>query len=147
MIEELGSIGNEGRKIQESTRVARGRKPVTESRALELRQRLVEWKQMPESSRPSLRALARELGTLHQLLMHYLDRLEDWEFENRFLAAKEIAQRKAREVRSRAKAQNRQMTMRECCDAIIVPGSFNRLESIMKDFKRGPLYYDQIKIR
>ncbi len=46
----------------------RGRKPKQESRSAELRQKLIEWKQTPESSRPSLRALARELGTSHQLL-------------------------------------------------------------------------------
>ena len=55
-----------------------GRKPKTESRAAEFRQRLVTWKQTPEPLRPSLRALARELGTTHQLLSHYLDGLEEW---------------------------------------------------------------------
>lgn len=52
----------------------RGRKPKWESRALEFYGRLARWKQSPESSRPSLRALARELGTSHQLLSHYLKR-------------------------------------------------------------------------
>jgi hypothetical protein len=53
-----------------------GRKTEQESRATEFRQRLMAWKQTPESQRPSLRALARELGTSHQLLKHYLDGLE-----------------------------------------------------------------------
>jgi hypothetical protein len=41
----------------------RGRKTKQESRSAELRQRLIAWKQTPESLRPSLRALARILGT------------------------------------------------------------------------------------
>jgi DNA repair ATPase RecN len=59
----------------------RGRKRVEESRATELRERLFAWKRMPESSRPSLRALARELNTTHQLLSHYLAGLEEWRRE------------------------------------------------------------------
>ena len=49
-----------------------GRKPKTESRADEFRQRLVIWKHTPEFSRPSLRELARQLGTSHQMLNHLL---------------------------------------------------------------------------
>lgn len=48
----------------------RGRKPKQESRAAEIRARLAEWKRMPEFSRLSLRALARELSTTHQLLSY-----------------------------------------------------------------------------
>jgi hypothetical protein len=43
----------------------KGRKKKPESRATEFRQRLVIRKQTPESLRPSLRQLARELGTSH----------------------------------------------------------------------------------
>ena len=50
-----------------------GRKPAYESRATEFRHRLTAWKRIPESSRPSLRALAREMDTSHQLLAHYLN--------------------------------------------------------------------------
>jgi hypothetical protein len=124
----------------------RGRKPKQESRAAEIRERLMVWKRGPESSRPSLRALARELGVSHQLLKHYLDGLDEWEYEERFRAAKEMARMRAKDVSARAKAENRKMTMRECCEAILIPGEFNRLKSIMEDAKRGPLYYDQIKI-
>src|SRR5882762_5596727 len=56
----------------------RGRKPKQESRAEEFRQRLIVWKQEPVRSRPSLRALAAELRTSHQLLKQYLDGLEKW---------------------------------------------------------------------
>ena len=57
----------------------RGRKPNDESKAAEIRAKLAAWKQMPESSRPSLRELARELGTSHQLLSHYLQGWEKWQ--------------------------------------------------------------------
>lgn len=65
----------------------RGRKPKYESRATEFRRRLIVWKQTPKSMRPSLRALAREIGTSHQLLEHYLKGLEEWQYEERFRQA------------------------------------------------------------
>ena len=68
----------EQQQRQPSKQNARGRKPKQESRAEEFRQRLIAWKQEPVRSRPSLRALARELGTSHQLLKQYLDGLEKW---------------------------------------------------------------------
>lgn len=77
----------------------RGRKPKQESRAAEIRARLAEWKQMPEFSRPSLRALARELGTSHQLLNHYLFTLEERD-----------RGRELRAFRSKAKAKNITLT-------------------------------------
>src|SRR5215831_16932874 len=83
----------------------RGRKPKWESRALEFYGRLASWKQTPESVRPSLRALARELGTSHQLLNHYLRNWHKWQ-------AKEY-RRKAQEIRARAEMQNRTLTPRE----------------------------------
>ena len=57
----------------------RGRKPKQESRSAEFRQKLIEWKQIPEWLRPTLRALARQLGTSHQLLIHYLSGLDEWQ--------------------------------------------------------------------
>lgn len=60
--------------LRKGSHTPRGRKPAHESRATEFRRKLIEWKQTPESSRPSLRALARELGTSHQLLTFYLER-------------------------------------------------------------------------
>jgi len=71
----------EDQKEQSRKQDEAGRKPKQESRAIEFRQRLMAWKQTPESSRPSLRALARELGTTHQLLSHYLAGLEEWRRE------------------------------------------------------------------
>lgn len=61
--------------METSARRVGGRKSAVESRGTELRLKLIEWKQIPESSRPALQALARELGTSHQLLSHYLSTL------------------------------------------------------------------------
>lgn len=83
-----------------------GRKPQAESRATELRQRLVVWKQIPEPARPSLRQLARELGTSHQLLNHYLVGLDEWHRKERYSRTKQQAQ----EIRDRANAEGRPMT-------------------------------------
>ena len=58
-----------------------GRKPADESRAEELRERLVKWSYFPASARPSLRALAEALQTSHQLLSHLLVGLKGWERE------------------------------------------------------------------
>jgi DNA-binding transcriptional MocR family regulator len=120
----------------------RGRKKKQESRAQEIRASLLVWKQTPESSRPSLRALARELGTSHQLLEHYYDGLEDWQHRERC----QRANAEAEEIRARAKAENREMTLRECVDAIITPGLLDQIESIRQDAKRGPLNHYQIKM-
>jgi hypothetical protein len=59
----------------------RGRKPKQQSRSEEFRKALIAWKQTPVAIRASLRALARELGTSHQLLGHYLSALEEWRWE------------------------------------------------------------------
>lgn len=69
---------NGSSKPVNATRHKRGRKPACESRAAEIRVRLMEWKQTPESFRSSLRTLAAEMGTSHQLLSFYLQRLEEW---------------------------------------------------------------------
>lgn len=124
----------------------RGRKPIYESRAAEFRQRLVVWKQTPESLRPSLRGLARELGTSHQLLQHYLNGLEEWEARDRYQKAKERAVKRAEEIRARAAAENREMTMRECCDVIITPGILDQIEDLRQKARRGPLHRLEVKI-
>src|SRR5215469_779122 len=68
----------------------RGRKSKQDSRSDEIRARLVGWKQTPNSMRPSLRSLARELGTSHQLLSHYLERLHVFQSQEYFGRSKEI---------------------------------------------------------
>src|SRR5258708_4160965 len=84
----------------------RGRKRISESRATEIRTRLVEWKQIPEATRISLRALAAEIGTSHQLLSFYLERLNEWQLNER---AKEY-RRQAKAIRDQAHAENRLMS-------------------------------------
>jgi hypothetical protein len=87
------------KSAQPVTAKSRGRKPRSESRAEELRQQLNAWKRTPESSRSSLRAIARELGTTHQLLGHFLKGWEKWQ-------AKEY-RRQAKEIRVSAEAETR----------------------------------------
>src|SRR5882724_4279550 len=70
-----------------------GRKPADESRASAIRTRLVSWSQAPEAERPSLRALAEELGTSHQLMSFYLKGLDRWQQQE--------YHRKAQEIRSK----------------------------------------------
>src|ERR1700739_3546074 len=59
----------------ESNRVAtkskRGRKPAQESRSVEIRQRIAEWKSVPHEQRKPITELARDLGISHQLASHY----------------------------------------------------------------------------
>jgi hypothetical protein len=66
---------NIGSGAQQSSRPGRGRKPAHESRAAEFRRELIIWKQAPESSRPTLRALATKLGASHQILAYHKNRL------------------------------------------------------------------------
>jgi hypothetical protein len=124
----------------------KGRKKRQESRAQEIRERLLVWKQSPETLRPSLRALARELNTSHQLLQHYLDGLEEWECRERYERAKESAERKAEEIRARVEAEGRAMTLREAIDVIVTPGLHDRIERIRQEASRGPLHPGQFKI-
>ena len=133
-------------KFYHAERNMRGRKKKQESRATEFRQRLLVWIQVPASARPSLRELARELGTSHQLVRHYLDGLERWEFKERYQRAKEKAQKKAAEIRARAEAEGREMTMRECLDAMVTPRMHDQIERIRQDARRGPLHPGQFKI-
>jgi hypothetical protein len=80
----------------------RGRKPKQESHATELRRILIEWKQAPESSRLSLRSLACELGTSHQLLAFFLNGLDEWQ-GRQYL-------REASQIRSAASEEGRPVT-------------------------------------
>jgi hypothetical protein len=80
----------------------RGRKSASETRATEIRAKLISWKQTPEPHRISLRALAVRLATSHQLLSAYLKGLRDWQ--------KKDYQRRAKAIGKRAKAEKRYMT-------------------------------------
>jgi hypothetical protein len=130
-IENNESTGSDS---QRNARPVRGRKPTQESRSAEFRVRLIAWRQTPESSRPSLRALAGQLGTTHQMLAYYLDGIDTWH-------AKEQAMR----IRERAVAEGREMTMRECCEAIVLPGLFREIEELRRQAKRGPLDHWQVQ--
>ena len=87
----------------------RGRKPANESRATEIRRALAKWRQIPEEHRPSLRALAAELNTSHQLLCSYLRTLDEWLYRQR----SEEYGRMAKEILDRATAEGRSMTQPE----------------------------------
>ncbi len=88
-----------------SARGKRGRKAASESRAAEIRGRLLAWKQTPEAQRISLRALAAQMGTSHQLLSFYLRGWDDWQ--------RKEYRRQAKEIRARVKAERRPMTPEE----------------------------------
>jgi hypothetical protein len=80
----------------------RGRKLKLQSRATEFRQRLIQWKQSPVSFRPSLRALAGDLATSHQLLSYFLSTLDEWRSE-----------RDLERLRAQAKAKNLALTLKD----------------------------------
>ena len=118
-----------------------------ESRAIEFRRKLIEWKQTPESLRPPLRALARELGTSHQLLTFYFNGLEKWQGEEYW--------RQAREIRARAIAEDRPLTQWEdqqtraydraalhLTTGYMLRDSIKRMK---KDSERGPLCWHDIQ--
>jgi len=79
--------------------VKQGRKRASESRAAEFCERLAARNHTPKPQRISLRALARELGTSHQLLSHYLAHLEKWQAQE--------YRRRAKEIRARAEEETR----------------------------------------
>src|SRR5579863_9631590 len=116
----------------------RGRKTRRESRSAEFRQRLLTWKQMPEAFRPSLRALARELGTSHQLLRHYLVDLEEWQRQEGYRKAN----REVEEIRARAAAENRGLEdweVRKLIAALWVPKQDEIMQEIRQEAQGGPL--------
>jgi transcriptional regulator with XRE-family HTH domain len=137
---DIGDNRDNGRGTGEKTgvreaRVASGRKPAYDSRGREIRARLLVWKQVPEAERPSLRELARQLGTSHQLLSHYLSGLDTWQAEER-----------AKQIRAHAKAEGRPMTLREHLDVIVTPGLFREIEKLREKARRGPLNRHQVQI-
>jgi len=113
----------------------RGRKPRYESRATELRQRLVVWKQTPIALRPSLREITGELGTSHQILSYYLRGLDTWG-----------AEQKAKRIRARAEAEGRQMTFREDLEVMMISTMAKWIVELRKAAKDGPLNSDQFKL-
>ncbi len=95
------SAGHESDRVQQK----RGRKPAGASRATEIRERLLAWRQTPEPQRISLRALAIEVGTSHQLLSFHLRRLHKWQMKG--------YEKKAQEIHARAVTEHRPMSREE----------------------------------
>ena len=132
--------------------LTRGRKTNQESRSAEFRRSLLAWKQTPESLRPSLRALARELGTSHQLLKHYLDGLEKWQYMERYRKA----EMESDQILARAYLEDRPMTewekhrVHDCTIASLRAQAacdfLDKIEDIKRDAKRGPLHPTQVKM-
>lgn len=110
------------------------------------------WKQTPKSMRLSLRALAREIGTSHQLLEHYHKGLEEWQYKERFRQAMKAL----KGILARAQTENRLLTpwerqqflalAREALRAMVTPKLLDKLGCIKQDAKRGPLHGAQIKM-
>lgn len=110
------------------------------------------WKQTPEGSRSSLRALAGEIGTSHQLLSFYLRQWDKWQ-------QKEY-RRKANDIRAHADAENRTMTHQEQAQVVAFErASFHFLiDSVLADVlpkwirelreeaKRGKLSRQQMRM-
>lgn len=129
----------------------KGRKSKQDSRAAELCRALTAWKQTPDSLRPSLRALARQLGTSHELLRHYLAGLE----KRKHKEVSRIAEAEAAAIRSHAKAENRTLTSWELQQvqaldtrsfrALLACAAIDCLERIKKSAKRGPLHRLEVK--
>jgi hypothetical protein len=125
----------------------RGRKPKQESREAEFRERLIAWNQTRKTFRPLLRALARELGTSHQLLAFYLKGLEKWQGEE--------CLRRAKEIRARAYDEGRPLTQWEYEQSRAYDGEGLRLmtgymlrdqiECMKKDSECRPLVWQEIK--
>jgi hypothetical protein len=140
-----------GSDSQEDVHPVSGRKHTEESRAPEFRERLSAWRQTPASARPSLRALARELGTSHQLLMHYLRGLEKWRYKQCYRKATEEAD----QILARAIVEDRPMTQCEqqqrhafTLAAVRAQGAAILLDELTKfkqEAKRGPLHPAQFK--
>ena len=127
-----------------SARIAReesqGASPPTDC-AGEIRTKLLAWKQTPEPQRVSLRALATQIGTSHQLFSFHLRRLDKWQMEE--------YQKKAREIRDRAIAENRHLTQEEqmrcdsysrtSLDSMIDSAICEMLSELRKRIKHGTL--------
>jgi hypothetical protein len=132
---------------QKGSRHVSGRKPAHESRATEFRHSLTAWKRTPESSRPSLRALARELGTSHQLLTFHLERLDQWQANEYW--------RQAREIRARAIAEDRSLNQweeqqvhaytRAGIRATVGPMLLDVIKRLRDESERRPLVWQEIK--
>jgi (2Fe-2S) ferredoxin len=83
----------------------KGRRPSAESDGDRIRARLKIWRDEAPEPRPSLRQLAKELGTSHQLLCFYLRGLDEWQFQ--------VHQQANEAIFARARGENRGITPSE----------------------------------
>ena len=128
--------------------MTKGRKAASDSLATELRERLLQWKRTPEPQRISLRALAAELGTKHQLLSFHLRNLPKWQ-------GKEY-RRRAEEISDRAKAEGRPMNdweLDQCAaynraqfDCMLDEVVAKTIRDLRNELKKGALSQVQMKI-
>ncbi len=129
----------------------RGRKPASESRAAEIRAKLLAWKQTPEPQKSSLRTLAARLGTSHQLLSVYLKGLNNWQ--------KKDYQNRAATIRNLARAENRDMTSWEqsqvatlerlsfrCAIESVLTSTLKQYEAEFQEKERTGLTRNELKI-
>jgi hypothetical protein len=119
-----------------------GRKPKDQSRATELRQALVTWRQISEAARPSLRFLAAQLHTSHQLLNHFLGTLDDWALEERI----RIAEARVDRMYASAEAEGRHLTGREVAAVTVEPHLLKMIAEVKREFESGPLPPHRIKM-
>ena len=115
---------------------------------MEFRPAVLAWKQTPQSSRPSQRAPARELGTSHQLLSFYLKNLHKWQSEEYW--------RQAKEIRARANAEDRALTEQEeqqvyaynraAMRAAVGPMLLETIERMRQDSERRLLSRQEIRV-
>jgi hypothetical protein len=114
---------------------------------MEFRRTVLAWKQTPQSSRPSLRLLARELGTSHQLLSFYLKNLHKWQRKEYW--------RQAKEIRAQANAEGRALTQQEeqqvyaygraAIRAMVGPMLLETIERMRQDSERRLLCRQEIR--
>lgn len=111
----------------------RGRRPAEESKAKVIRHRLIAWRETPEHQRGSLRALATELGTSHQLLSFYLKDLDRWQQKEYKREAKSIRDRAAKEKRHKtpwehSQVENLEMSAFYCMVDKLLADQFAKIE-------------------
>jgi hypothetical protein len=104
---------------------------------------------MPELSRPSLRALARECRVSHQLLHYFLDGLKIWQEKEYHRSVVSESDRMTAEILARADDEKRFMTPWEDQQvhgyhvarirALAGSALLDKLASIKRAAKRGPL--------
>jgi hypothetical protein len=106
---------------------------------VEFRERLAAFKRTPVRLRQSLRAVARELGTSHQLLSHYLntwDKCEGKEYKRRALQIRAGARAEERDLTPSEEAQARAYD-RAAFQAILTSAADSELSKMLKRVRAG----------